>query len=315
VAIDNDTAIVGTFAGAAYVFVRTGVIWGLQQKLTAGTVPGDAIFGGAVSLSGDTAVVGAFDQNRSAMPGRVYVFERIGENWGLEAELTAPDPLAGDDFGSSVAILGDTVLAGAPEDTALGLDAGSAYVFARNGLTWSRQAKLTAGDAASDDHFGYSVALADGTALIGTPRDDTPRGSDVGSAYVFIRNDGAWIQQAKLTALDGTSSDNFGMSVALLPWRIDDPRINGEQFGFIGNFYDSCIRHPIDRPHHGGNQQHWHNRRGTHPATLAESLAPWSDVNHLQLRQWLLLDAGADRHDPRYAKHCLLRTGRRTEQQ
>ncbi|MHC4789514.1 MAG: FG-GAP repeat protein, partial [Planctomycetota bacterium] len=77
-----------------------------------------------------------------------------------DAKLTASDAAAYDLFGS-VALSGDTAVVGAPgDDHASGTDAGSAYVFVRNGATWSEQAKLTASDAAADDRFGSSVAIS-----------------------------------------------------------------------------------------------------------------------------------------------------------
>jgi uncharacterized repeat protein (TIGR01451 family) len=133
-----------------------------------------------------------------------------------QAHLFASDGEAGDSFGISVALAGDTALVGAfGDDTAGGSDAGSAYVFVRSGTTWSEQADLVASDGASGDEFGYSVALAGETALVGAHRDDTAAGADAGSAYVFVRSGTTWSEQAHLFASDGASSDLFGESVAL----------------------------------------------------------------------------------------------------
>ena len=88
-------------------------------------------------------------------------------------------------------------------------------MFVRSGGTWTQQAKLTASDAAADDLFGISVAVAGDTAVVGAYFDDTPAGTDAGSAYVFVRSGGTWTQQAKLTASDAAASDQFGVSVAV----------------------------------------------------------------------------------------------------
>jgi PKD repeat protein len=106
-----------------------------------------------------------------------------------------------------VAISGDgttTVIGADNDDNPNGEDAGSAYVFSRDGGTWVQQAKLTADDGNNGDLFGTSVAVpSDGTtALI----------LGGGSGYVFGRNGDTWSQQAKLTADDG--GDNF-VSVAV----------------------------------------------------------------------------------------------------
>ena len=114
------------------------------------------------------------------------MFVRSGTNWSQQAKLTAGDGAADDVFGCSVALAGDTALVGAMfDDTAAGLYAGSAYVFVRSGTNWSQQAKLTAGDAAAGDQFGYAVALTGDTALLGAVTDDTTAGTNAGSAYVF----------------------------------------------------------------------------------------------------------------------------------
>lgn len=127
-------------------------------------------------------------------------------------KLLAADNAAGDHFGYSVALDGGTALIGAPYDD----DQGSAYVFVRAADgTWRQQAKLTAGDGAAEDSFGYSVAVADGAAVIGAPYDDD-QGNSSGSAYVFVRAaDGTWSRQAKLAASDGAAEDSLGFSVAL----------------------------------------------------------------------------------------------------
>jgi hypothetical protein len=91
----------------------------------------------------------------------------------------------------------------------------SAYLFTRIGTTWAQESRLTAGDGAANDRFGYSVALDGDTALVGAVYDTAGAISSQGSAYVFTRSGNTWTQQAKLTAADGASYDFFGTSVAL----------------------------------------------------------------------------------------------------
>ena len=175
----------------------------------------DDRFGGSVAISGDTVVVGApRDDDAGFDSGSVYVFVRSGTTWTEEAKLTASDAAAEDEFGVSVALSGDTALVGASGDDDAGSGSGSAYVFVRNGTSWSQQVKLTASDAAAEDGFGASVALSGDTALVGASGDDGT-GVSSGSAYVFVRNGTSWIQQAKLTASDAAAIDYFGYSVAL----------------------------------------------------------------------------------------------------
>ena len=150
------------------------------------TIPGLPV----AENSGDTAVVGAFLDN-SPLPdaGSAYIFVRTGGVWTQQAKLTASDAAAGDRFGTSVAVSGDTAVVGAYFDDDAGSSSGSAYAFVRTGGVWMQQAKLTASDAAANDQFGYSVALSGDTAVVGAYQDDDA-GSNSGSAYVFVRTGG-----------------------------------------------------------------------------------------------------------------------------
>jgi len=131
-----------------------------------------------------------------------------------QAVLGAGDPGPRDSFGNSVSMSGDTVLVGA-DHRAQSLDGvGSVYVWVRDGITWTQQAKLSPLDGAFGDAFGWSVSVWGDTALIGARRDDDA-GDSSGSAYVFVRNGGIWTQQAKLTAFDADVLDGFGFAVAL----------------------------------------------------------------------------------------------------
>jgi putative cell wall-binding protein len=130
-------------------------------------------------VTGDTA--GGVDA------GSAYVFTRSGATWTQQAKLTAADGAAGDAFGVSVAVYGDTAVIGASADDDVGLGSGSAYVFVRSGATWTQQTKLTAADGAPGDGFGVSVAVSGDTAMIGALADDD-MGTDSGSVYVASRS-------------------------------------------------------------------------------------------------------------------------------
>ena len=216
VAISGDTAVI-VAAGSSYVFVRTNGMWSQQAKLTADDGAVDDMFGVSVALSGDTAVIGAYsdvDENGS-YSGSAYVFVRANGTWHQQAKLTNDDGAAGDLFGDSVSVSGDTAVIGAYFDDDKGTDSGSAYVFVRAADgTWSQQAKLTAADGAADDLFSWSVAVSGETAVIGAGAGG---GEASGSAYVFVRAaDGTWSQQAKLTAADRAGyGSGFSRSVAV----------------------------------------------------------------------------------------------------
>lgn len=242
VAIHGNTAIVGApgedggagdplaEAGAAYVFeFFEGFGWLQVAKLTASDAGTLDFFGTAVAVSGDTAVVGASLESGGpgdplSQAGAVYVFGRDegGENdWGEVTKLAASDLEQGDTFGSSVAISGDTLVVGSPNERGGPgnplMAAGAAYVFEFfDGFGWLEVVKLTASDAQEFNEFGSSVAISGGDAVVGARQPEVVDGA--GAAYVFGRDEGGmnhWGEVTRLTAPDAQSDDEFGISVAL----------------------------------------------------------------------------------------------------
>jgi hypothetical protein len=208
-------------AGAAYVFVRNGTTWTQQAYLKASNTDVFDSFGSSVTVSGDTAVVGALveasnatgvngDQsdNSAIRAGAAYVFGRNGTIWSQQAYLKASNTDAGDQFGVSVAVSGETVVVGASAEAskATGVNgdqtddsailAGAAYFFVRNGTTWSQEAYLKASNTDASDSFGFSVAASGDTAVVGAIGESSKAAgingdqSDnsafgAGAAYVF----------------------------------------------------------------------------------------------------------------------------------
>jgi hypothetical protein len=199
---DNNTGVV-------YVFGDSGGVWSEQAELTASDATQGDQFGYSVALSGTTALIGA--PGRENGTGAAYVFAQSGGGWSQQAEVTAADAAAGDQFGSSVALSGTTALIGAPQRSTI---TGTAYVFGDSAGGWTQQAELTASDGMAGDGFGYSVALSGTTALIGAPAAWNHEASG-GTAYVFAPSSAGWSQQAELTASDGATFSRFGWSVAL----------------------------------------------------------------------------------------------------
>lgn len=262
VAVSGDTMVVGAYledstasgSGAAYVFVRNGTNWTQQAHLKASNPGNDDYFGLSVAISGDTLVVAANGEDSSATgvdgdqtdnsasaSGAAYVFVRSGTNWSQQAYLKASNTDEGDEFGNSVAISGDTVVIGAngEDSSATGVDgegsdnsvshAGAAYVFVRNGTTWTQQAYLKASNTGAVDSYGVGdgfarVAISGDTVVVGAPGEDSNAigvdgdqsdnsAYDSGAAYVFVRNGNTWSQQAYLKA---SNADNvFGLGVAV----------------------------------------------------------------------------------------------------
>jgi cysteine-rich repeat protein len=225
VAISGDTLVIGSYldddkgdnSGAAYVFVRSGASWVVQQKLTASDGAADDHFGYSVAIDGETIAVGArYNDDGSSNSGSVYVYTRSGNVWLEQQKLNASDAANSDHFGWSVAISGETLVVSAPfDDTNCGSNDGSVYIFVRlGGVVWNEQTKLTPSDGNCNDEFGYSVSI-DGDALVVGARYDDDKGGASGSAYVYRRTAGVWTSPYKLLANDGSGSDYFGSSVTI----------------------------------------------------------------------------------------------------
>jgi hypothetical protein len=194
--------------------VRSGTAWSQQQKLTASDGAASDYFGRSVSVSGDTAMVGANgdDIAYATDAGSAYVFVRSGTAWSQQQKLTAADGAMNDQFGACISVSGETAVVGAfSHDTAGGANAGSAYVFVRSGMGWYLQQQLTASDGAMNDSFGLSVSVSADTAVVAATGDN----SLAGSAYVFVRTGTLWSEEQKLTASDGAANDHFGISVSV----------------------------------------------------------------------------------------------------
>ncbi|MDB4453702.1 thrombospondin type 3 repeat-containing protein [Pseudomonadales bacterium] len=244
VSIDGDTVVIsahsdddnGTNSGLAYVYVRSNGVWSEQQKLTASDGAADDHFGISVSIDGDTAVIGAYgDDDNGTNSGSAYVYVRSNGVWSEQQKLTASDGAEIDLFGGSVSIDGDTAVIGARLDDDNGNDSGSAYVYVRSNGVWSEQQKITASDGSENDRFGYSVSIDGDTAVIGAQGD----GSYSGSAYVYVRSNGVWTEQQKLTASDNAEADYFGASVsisgdtAVIGAYADDDNGNGSGSAYV----------------------------------------------------------------------------------
>ena len=223
-AVSGSVAVLGAYLddnpvddeGSAYIFRDDGAGWVEQVKLVASDAAPNDLFGQAVSIDGGVVVIGSFfDDDFGSHSGSAYVFRESGGIWSEEAKLLASDGEATDRFGFSVSLAGNVAVVGTPWDDHLGgVDAGSAYVYRWNGVSWVEEAKLTASDAEAGDLFGYSVSTDGAVVLIGAYQEDE-QGLNAGTAYAFRWNGTTWSQEAKLLASDGLDEDSFGFAVSL----------------------------------------------------------------------------------------------------
>lgn len=236
VAISGDTAVVsswhddiGTNAdqGSAYVFVRSGASWILQQKLTASDGAAGDNFGYSVAVtnvnfpSQTVIMVGAYG-NDAGGPNRgaVYVFVRSqgGTSWSQQGKLTAPDGVDNDAFGNAVAMSGNFAIIGANGvDIGANVSSGAAYVFTRSGTIWVFEQKLLCPEGGlTQRNFGWSVSISGTLAIVGSNHLN----SDQGWAYVFERVTGGntWVWRigfqgaGKLGYSVGVSGETIVMS-------------------------------------------------------------------------------------------------------
>lgn len=216
VAISGDYAVVGAEGktddtGAAYVYHQTEAGWQQIADLVASDGMAGDRFGASAAIEGDYVLIGAPGHNSAR--GAVYVFQRGSEAWGEQAVLLASDGEAGDAFGASVALSGNLAAIGAPaDDHARGANAGSAYIFVRNGSAWSQQARAFAEDGMADDGLGSSVDLENTTLVTGSPNEGLLQS---GSVYIFEQSGSTWPQEARLEASDAASGDRFGEAVSM----------------------------------------------------------------------------------------------------
>lgn len=235
----------GGFPGRSYFLV-------VERPYVKASNPGaDDQFGYSVGISGDTMVVGAPGEDSAATgvngnpadnsavdSGAAYVFRRTGGAWSQEAYLKASNSEAGDAFGWSVAVSGDTIVVGAfrEDSAATGVGgnqadnsagtSGAAYVFRRTGNAWAQEAYLKASNTEGADGFGFTVAIHADTIAVGAPGEDSNAtgvgGSQAdnsalesGAAYVFRRTGTAWAQEAYLKASNTEADDSLGAAVAV----------------------------------------------------------------------------------------------------
>jgi hypothetical protein len=224
-------------AGSAYVFEQDGNgNWSTSQKITSSDRATADLFGAAVAISGNYAIVGAYQQDRDSLnvdsladAGAVYVFQRDGFGiWNQKQKIVSSDRTAGDRFGIAVSIDSSYIIAGAYlQDVDINeynfkSNAGAAYIFERNGNNdWIQTKKLLPADRAINDNFGATVSINGNYAMVGVQNKSTDASgnnflSGAGAAYIYKRaGNGTWSPLQKIVASDRAVGDAFGGSVCI----------------------------------------------------------------------------------------------------
>jgi len=220
VSIDGDKAIVGTGqtnnnTGTVYFYQYDGSSWNKVSELQASDAAEWQFFGESVSISGTTALVGAYGTKTGGYStGAVYVFHFNGITWIEETILRSGDIASGDQFGKSLSLSGDVAIIGAQYEDTGASAAGAAYIFRYNGAAWEEEIKLQSSDAELEDYFGKSVSISGNTAIVGAHCEDTG-GTATGAAYLYRYNGITWEEKIKLQANDKEEQDYFGTSVSI----------------------------------------------------------------------------------------------------
>jgi len=233
VAISGDTIVISS-AGVpplapfsdrpkrVYVYTRFSDIWSLQTTLSSGSFDYEDGFGGSLSISGDTIIIGSpfAIYSDEVGSGIATVFTRNENIWSKEATLTASNGgqgVIGDWFGFSVAIDNDTAVIGAiledsntagvngDEDDNSAQSSGAAYVFKRVGTEWTQKAYLKSSQSMEFENFGKSVAVSNETIVVGAS----------GYSAVFAKQQDEWVEEARLIPDATEADDDFGGSVAI----------------------------------------------------------------------------------------------------
>lgn len=231
VSIDGSVLLVGAFyddepysnSGAGFIFEDLGGSWSQQAKLASSDSAMDDGMGFDVSLSGNTAVLGApWDDLSVSGSGPIYntgsatIFTKSGNNWVEAQKIFASDAQLGDNLGWGVSIDGTRLVVGAPlaDLSASSADTGAAYVFNYVSGSWVEQIKLMSPSPSISEGFGRSVTLLGNTLFIGAWRSDVAA-NDAGAVYVYQESGGSWSYQQTLTASDAVNGDGFGEYVAV----------------------------------------------------------------------------------------------------
>lgn len=256
VSVDRDVIVIGSHfddvggigSGSAYVYRFDGSTWQEEQKIIASDGAANDTFGNAASVSNNTIIVGAQeDDDAGSNSGSAYIYRYNGSMWIEEQKLTANDAAPGDLFGERVWLSGNVAIIGARLDDDGGESSGAAYVFRYNGTSWLEEQKLTAGDAAAGDQFGFSVSITTDRAVVGSV-GDSDFGIGSGSAYVFRYRNNTWRAEVKLTASDASGGDRFGESVAvsngiaIVGANFDDDRGSGSGSAYLFNLAPTDAR-------------------------------------------------------------------------
>ena len=220
VGISGDQALIASSlpnVNSVWIMQQAGDVWGQEGEILALQEQVSQVFGHSLAVDGDAAVVGglSYSYNGATNGGIAYAYQRSGDSWAGVATLTPDDIQGQDEFGISVGIDGDLIIAGSHKDDDRATDAGAAYIFRQNGGSWIQEAKLHPTDSTENVRLGWSVSVSGDYAIAGAPFELNGIGIQ-GTAYIFERtSENEWAQAARLDAINPSLAEGFGWDVVI----------------------------------------------------------------------------------------------------
>lgn len=232
-AVADDLMVVGEIgsiasgfqAGAVHVYRLVDGEWEFEVTLTSSNFDGGDYFGYSVATDGDTIVVGAIGEDSAnqsdpaddsaQLAGAIYIFERVAGNWTEIAYRKAETPRLRERFGYTVAVDGDTIVAGV-------LEGEEVRVFERGAGDWSAATTLTASNGDRSDFFGWEVSISGSTVVV-TAAGESSNGIDgpadnsiasSGAVYVFEKLAARWTETTILKSPNPLFNGYFGSAVS-----------------------------------------------------------------------------------------------------
>ena len=208
-----------TYAGAVYVYQRTGTSYTFQQKLVGSSTVGSDRFGTAIACDGLTLAISAIeDDDQGSDSGSVFTFRHNGLAWVEQSQLIGSGVTTNDWFGWSVDVDGDVLAAGAINHDAAAGNAGSVHVFRWNGVAWIEEQKLQPAKLGFEHRLGWSLAL-EGDRLVAGAAGFGVNGFGDGALYHLHYDGSRWVDVHQWLASDygsqGFLAPNLGLSVAM----------------------------------------------------------------------------------------------------
>jgi hypothetical protein len=207
---DTDTQSLFLYNGQNWLTVTAGETTAPFNRVPVPAISGGHHFGKAVAIQGDYCLIGS-GYTAQDDQGSAYMFQKTASGWIQQVKLTASDAATDRHFGGSVAVYGNYAVVGTEP---IGNTTGGAYVFVRNGNTWTEQVKLTAPDGVQGDYFGKAVAITNDMIFVGAPGKDTPFYTNIGAVYIYKRVGSNWNYAGVLFANSPVNNDNFGEVMA-----------------------------------------------------------------------------------------------------